>query len=366
MKLIANILIAGALTLTALPTAAQKTERFTANKANEYGLTYSLPQTVLDIVVETETTTETPGEFYNYANRYLSITDAVHKPKQTVKVRSVTVIPRGIPDPENRWLIQFKNNATTSMLLTDGGVPLTINTDKVATANQPTLPKAKPAPQSPLETEAARQAVTLEMSRSGSLFKKAELASQRIFELREQRNELISGNSENMPADGSALKVALAALDDQEAALTAMFAGTRLTGTTVSTFTFTPGKQDVKDQLVCRVSPLDGVTEIDDLRGIPLTVSMKVLQRGQIPVNDKGEEKRFPKGGVAYVIPGTAQISVQFLGETMATATVDLAQLGAVFGIDPDLFSNRKAPMAAQFSPVTGAIVSLEPAPAVE
>lgn len=362
MKLIASILIVGAIVASSTTSSAQKTERFTASKATEYGLTYSLPKTAIDITVETATTVETPGEFANYANRYLGIEDAVRKPSRRVSVRSVTLTPRGIPDDNNRWLVQFKNGSATWMLLTDGGMPLSINTEAEDEDTPVELPKAVPAPQSPLETEAARQAVTMEMSRSSSVSKKAELAAQRIFELREQRNELISGNSDNMPADGGALKVALDALDAQEAALTAMFAGTKLTGTTVNTCVFVPGTADVADTLVCRISPIDGVTEIDDLRGIPMTVSMKVLERGKLPVNEKGETKKFPKGGVAYVIPGTAEISVQFEGKTIVSAVMDLAQIGAVFGIDPSLFSDRKAPMAAQFSPITGALISLEPA----
>ena len=48
-----------------MPTAsmAQTTQKLTANKANEYGLIYSLPQTVLDITIEAERTVKRPGEF---------------------------------------------------------------------------------------------------------------------------------------------------------------------------------------------------------------------------------------------------------------------------------------------------------------
>ena len=45
----------------------------------------------------------------------------------------------------------------------------------------------------------------------------------------------------------------------------------------------------------------------------------------------------------------------------MGTKTVDLAQLGTTFGIDPDLFTHKKTPMQATFSPITGALLSLEP-----
>lgn len=344
-----------------LNAAAQKTEKLTASKGNDYGLVYTLPKTAVDITVETETTVKARGEFANYARMRLGIDNAVTEPSTRVTVKSITIGTRGVPDSDNRWITQFKPGSTVSILLDEGGIPLAINADAVDGAQPRELPKAVPMPVSPLDKPVAQQVLTQEMIRSTSLSKKAELAAQRIYELREQRNELISGNVDNMPADGASLKVALDALAEQEEALTAMFAGTTLTGTQVSTFSFVPSSHEVADSVVARISPVDGITDSDDLRGIPLTVSIRVISRGELPVNDKGEAKKFPKGGVAYNIPGAAEITVSFGGKVMGTKTVDLAQLGTTFGIDPDLFTHKKSPMQATFSPITGALLSLEP-----
>lgn len=343
-----------------LNAAAQKTEKLTASKGNDYGLVYTLPKTAIDITVETETTVKARGEFANYARMRLGIDNAVTEPSTRVTVKSITIGTRGVPDSDNRWIAQFKPGSTVSILLDEGGIPLAINADAVDGAQPRELPKAVPMPVSPLDKPVAQQVLTQEMIRSTSLSKKAELAAQRIYELREQRNELISGNVDNMPADGASLKVALDALAEQEEALTAMFAGTTLTGTQVSTFSFVPSSHEVADSVVARISPVDGITDSDDLRGIPLTVSIRVISRGELPVNDKGEAKKFPKGGVAYNIPGAAEITVSYGGKVMGTKTVDLAQLGTTFGIDPDLFTHKKSPMQATFSPITGALLSLE------
>lgn len=344
-----------------LNAAAQKTEKLTASKGNDYGLVYTLPKTAVDITIETETTVKARGEFANYARMRLGIDNAVTEPSTRVTVKSITIGTRGVPDSDNRWIAQFKPGSTVSILLDEGGIPLAINADAVDGTQPRELPKAVPMPVSPLDKPVAQQVLTQEMIRSTSLSKKAELAAQRIYELREQRNELISGNVDNMPADGASLKVALDALAEQEEALTAMFAGTTLTGTQVSTFSFVPSSHEVADSVVARISPVDGITDSDDLRGIPLTVSIRVISRGELPVNDKGEAKKFPKGGVAYNIPGAAEITVSFGGKVMGTKTVDLAQLGTTFGIDPDLFTHKKSPMQAIFSPITGALLSLEP-----
>jgi hypothetical protein len=114
--------------------------------------------------------------------------------------------------------------------------------------------------------------------------------------------------------------------------------------------------------ILTRISPVDGVVSVNDMSGIPVLLSMHIESEGKLPVNEKGEEKKFPKGGVAYTIPGTAQFTISFNGKTLKTETVELAQLGCTFGIDPALFSDKKAPSFVEFSPVTGAIVKLDTA----
>lgn len=352
-----SLLLAGALAVTA---HSQTTQKFTADKTNEYALVYSLPMTVVDITVETEHTVKKPGEFNNYATRHLGLDgDAVvRKAEHTVAIKSVTITPRGIADPENRWQVQFKSGNVPTIILMEDGVPLSINAD-VEAPLKPVLPTPRKAEPTPLDGQAAREAVTEAMTRSTTLGKKAEAAATRIFELRERRNDLFSGDADAMPPDGRATELVLAGLSAQEAALTAMFTGTVQTYTEVTTVTYTPGKEDEGKVLLARVSPLEGIVSKDDLSGIPLYLSYKVVTRGKLPVNEKGETKKFPKGGVAYTIPGSAQITLTFKNNTIGQADLDIAQLGATFGIEPNLFTDKKAPAYLEFSPVTGAVVRL-------
>ena len=317
MKQYAIALAALAMTL---PAVAQSSQRLYAGKPNEYGLVYTLPTTALDIYIEAELTEEHPGEFFNYARRHLGITDAVKTDSRSASVKSITIIPRGIP-----------------------------------------VPAPREAAPSPLEGPAARQAVTQDMARSASVSKKAELAAQRIFELRETRSDLLSGQSDNPPADGKAMQLVLDNLEGQEAALTAMFAGTRSSRTVVVPVMFVPDSADMDDVVIARLSAVDGIIAPSNLAGAPITVSVRVLERGTLPQTEKGEVKSFPKGGVAYRIPGTAEVSVNYAGRKIASQEVTLAQLGVVFGLNPALFTDRKAPYSLTFDPTTGAVLELEP-----
>lgn len=355
-------IIISLLAIGALSGFSQTTQRFTASKSNDYGVVYSLPLTVLDITIETKHTRLTPGEFYNYSRKHLAIDNAIKEPSTSAEVVSVTITPRGVADPENRWQVQFKAGSTPWMLLTADGRPLTINSADEPNPDKPSLPSAKGPEPTILETEYARQAMTQDMIRSSSLSKRAELAAARIFELRETRSDLLSGQADNPPADGRAMQLVLDNLAKQEQALTAMFAGTEQTWTSVRTIVFEPDSAEVNNEVVARISPSDGVLDPDNLAGSPLTLSLEILQAGELPINEKGEVKKFPKGGVAYQIPGSALITIKYEGKTIASKEVSLAQLGVTFGVDPSLFSDKKAPAQLQFDPVTGGILLLGPA----
>ena len=104
---IQRILAAAAIASLALGAAAQASHKITAGKANEYGLAYTLPSTVLDLYIEAELTNEQPGDFHNYAGRYLGTDNAIHEPSRSAKVKSVTIVPRGIASDADRHLAEF-------------------------------------------------------------------------------------------------------------------------------------------------------------------------------------------------------------------------------------------------------------------
>lgn len=355
-------ILAAALAATlAFGAAAQTSQKLSAGKANDYGLIYSLPVTGLDIYIEAELNEEHPGEFHNFAKRHLGITDAITEDKLSAGLRSVIIVPRGIATDKNRQLAQFKSGTSAYITLTPENLPLGINTDETVDKAPVQIPQSRPAGPSPLDGDGARQAITSDMARSGSTAKKAELAAQRIFELRETRSDILSGQAENPPADGTAMQLVLENLAAQEAALTAMFAGTKSTRTIVEKVTVIPDSVDIDGQVIARLSAVDGIISPDDLSGMPITIDVKVIDRGKLPVNEKGEPKTFPKGGVAYCVPGTAVVMVKCNGRTVASADVTLSQLGVVFGLNPALFTDKKEPYKVIFDPTTGAVVELAP-----
>ena len=339
--------------------SAQTTQKLTATKANEYGLIYSLPKTVLDITIEAEKEVKKPGEYFKYAKKYLDSDNAIAQTSQQWTLKSITVNVRAVADADERYLVQFKKGTTPYMYVNDQNFPLAINTEKVYEVEAPVLPEAKVAEPTPLETAAATQVISQEMLQSQSSAKRAELAANQIYALRQSRTDLITGQADQMPPDGQAMQLVLDNIAAQEAALTAMFMGTVQHSTDVKTFTIVPDSLG-GESIVARLSALNGIVDSDDLSGCPIYVNIEVAERGQLPVNEAtGLVKTFPKGGIAYRIPGKAKVAVEYDGQKVYDKTIDMAQYGVVFGIDPSMITNTKAPAYVVFDPLTGAIKEL-------
>lgn len=343
---------------------AQSVSKLSATKANDFGVTYSLPQTSVEVVLEAQQTVKTPGEFYNYAERYLGA-DAARKAIKSASTSwnliSAAILSQGeIPADAEQYLMQFKGGQPVYVLLNAQGVPVAINTEEVPAVyhNSVEIPEAKPLSKSPLEGKSARYAVTEEMLQSSSLAKRAQLAADQIMQLRQSRQDYLTGQADNMP-DGKALELILSNINAQEEALTAMFLGTVQTATAVTTVRYTPAASSASDVVIARLNPLKGFVDADDLSGAPVYMSYDIKRKGEFPLDEKGKEKTFPKGGVPYCIPGTAEFTVSYDGRNYASEVLSVSQIGIVFGIDPAFFTNKKAPGYAIFDPLTGALREL-------
>lgn len=358
MKKLLSIFLLGAM--VSLPVFAQTSSKLTATKANEFGLIYTLPLTAFEVTIAVEKTVKTPGEHYQYARKYLNA-DPIMKPSVAWRITEAVINPIAIADEEERYLANFKGGTGTFMMLSDSNFPISVNDEDYSPEIRlAELPKPVAAEPTVLQKPIAQQAITPEMIQSKSSAKRAELAAEKIYELRTNRNEIISGQADAMPSDGAAMKLALDQLSAQEEALTAMFLGTVQTSVEVRTYTvYVPDEGEDARMVVARLSALDGLVAADDLSGDPIYVEITPVSRGELPVNEKGVTKTFPKGGVAYRIPGSARVSLSYEGRTLAEKEFDVAQYGVVFGLDPALFTNKREPAYLHFNPLTGAVREL-------
>ncbi len=99
--------------LSSLMMNAQQTKILTADKHNEYGLVYTLPITSLEIEVTAKRTVSKAGPYYQYAKKFIGTDKVIKQDAESWTITDVTVTPYGVPDKDNRYLMQLKSGALT-------------------------------------------------------------------------------------------------------------------------------------------------------------------------------------------------------------------------------------------------------------
>lgn len=342
--------------LTTQSLVAQKTVRKEAVKANDYGVTYTLPKTAIELTIEYTKETKTAGEFYIYAERYLNETNPITENGTTYKLEKISATTIGTPDAKNTFLVEFRpNSAMAYVTLTQDGLICAINDDY-------SFPKeeVKEINNSALGgTLNARQFFSEEILRAGSSAKQAELVAKQIYRLRESRNDILTGEADNMPPDGDAYKLVMQQMNEQEKALTALFIGTETTESMQKKIVINVDEEGIDEQVVARFSNKLGVVEPNDLAGEAIYLSLKALQKKEVPMLTEKEiadrEKKFAKG-IVYNIPAKANLKVEFKGRLFVNKECDVVQFGTQDVLDQKPFGDKNSPMKVVFYPEMGAI----------
>lgn len=337
--------------LTATITAAAQTEVVTGvMRGKDYGVTYALPKTQIEIEVKANKITYTPGEFSKYADRYLRLNNVSADPKEYWELVSAQVKSVGIPDKDNVYFVKMKDKTVAPLIeLTQDGIIKSINVP---------IDKKAAAPAQPLAAQKKkvnpRDFLTEEILMASSTAKMAELVAKEIYNIRESKNALVRGQADNMPKDGAQLKLMLDHLDEQEQAMTEMFSGVLNKEEKIYTIRLTPGK-DMNNEVAFRFSKKLGVVANNDLAGEPVYITLKNLQTVKVPADD-GKKK---VDGVAYNVPGKASVVLQQGKKILFEAEVPVTQFGTVEYLAPTLF-NKNSTVKVIFNPVTGGLVKVD------
>lgn len=342
---------------TSLSIGAQKTVRMDAVKGNDFGVTYTLPKTALDITIDYLKITKTAGQYYMYAERYLNISNPITENAVEYVLESMDANTIGIPDKVHSFLVEFRpNSATAYLTLTEDGMLCAINGDytfpKRTTSNDAknkltTLPAN------------ANQYLSEEILRAGSTAKQAELIAKQIYRLRESRNDILTGDADNMPPDGEAYKLVMQQLDEQEQALTALFIGSETKEQMVKKMTIEPNDKDIEETIIARFSQKLGVVEANDLAGEAIYLSLKSITPRQplfLSVKEASDrEKKFSKG-IIYNIPAKAKLQLEYKNKIYVDKDCDVVQFGTQDVLDHKKFGDKKNPLMVIFYPELGAI----------
>ena len=346
------IIIAGIL--IGMPLMAQtKVTKKNAVKANNFGITYSLPKTSLVVNVEITKVTCKAGPYYKYAEKYLGVKDAVTEDKVYYEMGKVNLINKGLPDPNNTYIVEFKSGTVAPYAyLTEEGLLCSINAEYTPEDDELDVIKRK---KSEPVTATNASVFSEELLMAGSTAKQAEVAAKQIYRIRESRMNILTGDADNLPPDGEAMKLVIQQLEEQEKALTNLFTGVLTRETDFYDVTIDP-YDDIEKEVIFRFSKALGIVDADDLGGSPVYLNLRATERAPLMDAKEAEKKEKSLKGIIYNIPGKAQVEILMDKKTLYKGEVQITQFGTREGLASSMFEDKKAPVKIYFYPETGAI----------
>lgn len=348
-----NIIIIACL-LFHLPLMAQtKVIKKNAVKANNFGITYSLPKTSLLVNAEVIKITSKAGPYYKYAEKYLGVKNAISEDKIYYQLGKISLENKGIPDPDNTYIVEFKSGTVAPYAyLTEEGLLCSINAEYMP--EKSTTEEARKRKQQSGQIADA-SVLSEELLMAGSTAKQAEVAAKQIYRIRDSRLNILTGEADNLPPDGEAMKLVIQQLEEQEQALTNLFTGIQVRDTSDYEITIDP-YDDLEKEILFRFSPQLGIVAADDLGGAPVYLDLKAIDRAPALEPKEAEKKEKSLKGIIYNIPGKASIAISMNKKTLLKGEVQVTQFGTQEGLAPVMFEDKKAPVKIYFYPETGAI----------
>ena len=343
------VAIAGIM-LALLPLQAQDISSYYPGAGE--GIAFFLPKTALEVNIIATKVEYTPGEYCQYANRYLRLNNVKGEAETHWEIKKIDVKSIGVPDSTKAYIVKLKDREVLSnVTLTADGIIWAINdTPQTGDGDEDEYELEKPE-----KHENPRNYMTEEILSAGSTAKMAELTAKDIYNIRESKNLILRGQAETLPKDGASLKLIIDNLDKQEKAMLQLFSGTEDRTDKLFSFRVMP-EDNLKDVVVARFSIHNGIVDTNDLSGTPIYISVTSTSPLAAAID---EYYRRPTSGVMFNMPGKGKVKVMYKGELQFEGELPVTQFGTYDLLSSKLFS-MKCNARVIFNPATGQIVKID------
>lgn len=336
--------------------AQEVTRRIYSVDVKEKGITYFLPKTRIVITLHAEEVLFTPGCYARYAELLLG-RKATEQASKENKLTLAEIATEGIVNEEEIYTVEFRPQTASSYLsLTREGILAAINAPP---AILPT--KSETDYTQELQTKETKidPVFPAEYGFATSEAKRAEIAAQTLFDLKENLQLLISGKAENAPHEGEAFRLMVSTLQSQIASIEALFYGTESTHKYIKRFRVLPDKATTPLALT-RFSKENGFIGTEMHRGELITLRYSSIMEA---VLSPEEEKDLSKlKGIIYNVPGQAQVSLYQSDRLIAEKEFVLTQFGTKRSLSMRMGRSRNSNLAVQFDITTGALIDIREA----
>lgn len=308
-------------------------------------VTYSLPSTTLVLDVEAVQEDFHAGPYAKYAEKYLGI-KVRQKDETRWEVTQLTLTPMVEADLNRRYVLALKKNAPDLSFLSLSSAGLVSFADGgFGTGQTWRFPVSRSADfsdkgiSSNLKSEAttlyrgqrnetaySKVSVQQNMVVEKSLEQKAAEAAQMIVRLREQRLQIVTGDTD-ATYSGEAMDAAVAELTRLEEEYLSLFTGYSDVQTKNMSFDVVPSADRESQMYVAfRISDTAGPVPADNLSGRPVVMEI-VPQAVSVPQESPVVQK---VQTVRYLIPAVCTVKVKDGSELLMQGRVPVYQLGVL------------------------------------
>ena len=317
---------------------------FTDAAAQSGAVVYSLPRTTVGIRVEARREAFTAGPYAQYAQKYLGVA-ARTESGTTYTLQQITLIPYVEADPKVRFTVTIPDKSSANFLqfcaqglvvMADNYTGTPASWRFASQAGAARFEGADPLGNLGRETTTLYKAVrtdegyervpvTQENVVEKSPDRKAADLAGLIFRLREQRQQIATGDTD-ATFGGEALQAAIDEITRLETSYLSLFYGISEISVEEKTFDVTP-TADNKNQsyTAFRISDMDGLLPASAGEGKAVTLELRTEPlAAPETVNERGKETAV----VHYRIPAIARCRLSLDGRLLLESRLPVYQLG--------------------------------------
>lgn len=301
---------------------------FSTSVMAQSAFVYSLPKTVLKIDIILEKTVEQPGEFYQYAQRYLAADKVITTEKTTYRTVSISVTAQAEPNPDQTYSLNGLAKKNLSVSVDEKGILTGLNNFNKIVCNK--IPDEISVPEKNQQTSDLLP-LTEEYMMASSTAKMAEGAAKQIYQIREGRMSLLSGDVNKFP-EGAAMDAILSRMDKEEQQLTELFTGKKTVSYETETIYFEP-EQTFVNQTLFRLSNISGIVAADDLSGAPIFINFTAESKNQLSIASKSTVVLY------YILPVKGKITINDVQNQYFTGEFTFPQFGTVLPLGENMLT---------------------------
>lgn len=311
---------------------------------------YSLPSTVFGLTVYAESESFVAGPYAKYAQKYLGVkareTDAV-----TYTLKSVSLTPYVEADYSKRYVVQMRAGDSMADFLKMTAQGLVSVSDGVAAKDEvwrfSGMADEKVFGNSGISSNLTEKTTTLYRSVKTadgienvpvrqsqvvekSLEKKAAEVASLIFNLRQKRMDIITGDTD-ATFDGEAMGAAIDEINRLEQSYIELFLGKSVKDMQEMRFDVVPeAGLDRQMVIAFRFSEENGIVPVSDVSGRPVVVEITDAGTAENATEGNAGEVTSTRGYVNYRIPAVTNVRIMDGGKVLLETRVPVYQMGSV------------------------------------